>query len=62
MQGLDHGLEFADGLSRHIPRLERKKSDGVITPIVAQTSLHELTVVDERVNRHKFDRGHSQAG
>ena len=49
-------------LSRQVARLERKKSDRVIAPVVAQTALHKLAVVDESVHGHEFDRGHAQAG
>ena len=43
-----------------VPRLDRKKSNRVITPIVAQTAFHQLTVIDEGVHGHELDRGHSQ--
>src|ERR1700728_390860 len=61
MQGLDHSLEFADGVSCHIPGLKRKKSDRVVTPIIAEAALHKWAVVHETVYRHEFDRSHSQA-
>ena len=48
-------------MSCHVSWLEREKSDGVIAPIVAQTSLYKLAVVYETVYRHKFDGSYSQA-
>ena len=60
VQGLDHGLEFADGVGCQIARLKCKKSDGVVSPVVAQAAFHELAVVHEAVHRHELDRGHSR--
>src|SRR5580692_5706044 len=62
MKGLNHGLEFIDGIGRKVARLERKKSDGIVTPIIAEPAVHKLTVVDKTVHRHELDRCHSQAG
>src|SRR5580692_436833 len=61
MQCLDHSLEFADGVSCHVPWLEGEKSDRVISPIVTQAPLDKLAVVHETVDGHEFDRSHSQA-
>ena len=60
VQGLHHGLEFADRIGRKVTRLERKKSDGVVAPVISQAAFDELAIVDKAVHRHEFDRGHSQ--
>jgi len=39
---------------------EREKSDGVVTPVIAQAAFDQLTIIDETVHRHEFDRSHSQ--
>src|ERR1700720_2242080 len=62
MQSLDHRLEFANRTGRQVARLKGEKADGVVAPVIAQTSFYELPVVYEAVHRHEFDRSHSQAG
>ena len=38
VQRLDHGLEFANRIRRQVPRLRRKKSNRVVSPIVRPQS------------------------
>ena len=60
VQRLHHGLEFSDRTRRQVTRLERKKADGVISPIVSQAAFHQLTIVHKTMHGHEFDRSHSQ--
>ncbi len=62
VQCLDHGLELADRAVSQIARFERKKADRVISPVIAQTALNELAIINERMHWHKFDGSHAQTG
>src|ERR1700722_2090896 len=61
MQSLNHGFKFADGMRREVTRLRRKKSNGVVTPVIPQATLHELAVVHKTVYWHQFNGSDAQA-
>ena len=61
VQSLDHGLEIFDIAACRIAHVRCEKADRVVTPIVAQSLLHQMPVIDKSVNRHKFNRGDAQA-
>ena len=42
MEGLDHGLEFADQAVGGIAHFRGKKADGVISPVIFEPLVHEI--------------------
>src|SRR6267154_5804437 len=61
MKGLDHCLKLANGVSRQVTRLQCKKSNRIIAPIVAESTIHQSPIIHETVDRHKLDRRNAQA-
>ena len=57
-----HLLEFAQavGAVGGVARVGREEADRVVAPIVGQTLLEQMTVVDEGVDRQQLDRGHAE--
>src|SRR5271170_4115098 len=43
-----------------IARVRRKKPDRIVTPIVGQTSLEQIVVIDKGVYRQELDRSHAE--
>src|SRR5580658_3619495 len=62
MQGLDHGLEFVDRARRQVTRLRRKKTNGVVSPVIAQSTFHKMAIVHKTMDGHEFNRSDSQPG
>ena len=60
MQALDHGFEFTQIAAAQITWLRGKEAQGAITPVVAQPTVYQKTVIDEGVNRHQFHRGDAE--
>src|SRR5688500_5629956 len=65
MQGFHHELELAD-LPSGVERTRRilvvwsKKTDGVVTPVIPQSALEQMHIMQELMHRHQFDRGDTQ--
>ncbi len=62
---LDHLLELANHFRRslrvaRIPRLRSEESQRVVAPIVPQSPVDEMSVLDEGMHRHQFERGNTQ--
>ena len=55
VQNLDHGLELAEQAVAHIERMRREEGDGIVAPIVSKALAHQDMIVDEAVDRQKFD-------
>jgi len=47
-------------VARGVLRVRREEADGVVAPVVAQTALEQVGVVDEGVDRHQLDRCDSE--
>src|SRR5690349_10581915 len=60
MQGLHHRLEFVDGAGYWVPRLRGEKTDGVVPPVITQTSRDQMPVVNERMCWHELHRSDAQ--
>src|ERR1700741_4927901 len=61
MKSLDHCLKLADRVSRQVTRLQCKKTNRIIAPIVAESTIHKSTVIHEAMDGHKLDRRDTQA-
>jgi hypothetical protein len=48
---LDERLDLADAAFAEILRVRREEADGVVAPVVAQTPLDQVPVVDEGMHR-----------
>ena len=62
VQASDHLLEFAQRV-RHVRRIAGiggKKTDRIVAPVVFQTLVEQIAVVDEGVDGQQFDRRHAQ--
>jgi len=62
VQPLDHLFEFTDHIARilavgRIARLRGEESQSVVSPIVAQSPIDEVAVVQEIMHRHQLERG-----
>ena len=55
MQGLDRGLQFMQATAVNIAWLGREKSEGRVSPIIAQTTFLKEPVIGERMDRHQLD-------
>src|SRR5680860_320783 len=64
MKQLDHALELvktALGISRGgIRGLRRRESQGVVAPMILESSLHQLGLVAEGMDRQELHRSHAQ--
>src|ERR1044071_5323788 len=60
VQRFDHCLEFSDGPGGGIARFGGEESYGVVAPIIPQAPRNQMTVVNECVYGHEFDRSYSQ--
>ena len=62
VEARDHLLEFAQTVRdiRRVARVGREKADRVVAPVVRQPLFLKLAVVDERMDRQEFDRGHTE--
>src|SRR6185369_11861444 len=60
MQSLHHRLEFPDGIGCDVARFGSKKTDRVVSPIVAKPSFHELSIIHKTVDRHDLNRRYAQ--
>src|SRR5216683_4828369 len=61
MQPLHHRLEFVDLSAARVARVGREETDRVITPVIPETFLDQSPVVNERMDRHQFDRANAEA-
>src|SRR6266567_7886564 len=62
MQGFYHGFEIIDAVGRAVARFGSKEADRVVSPVIAQSALNQIAVVDKCVNRHQFNCGDSELG
>ena len=64
VQRLDEVLELlhllAAGTPRGVAVVRCEVVDRLVAPVVAQPELDEAVVVDELVDRHQLDRGHTE--
>jgi hypothetical protein len=61
VQRLHHGLELGEpAIAAGVARFGRKVTDGVVAPVVDESFLHQLVVVDEGMHRHQLDRRHAE--
>ena len=61
VQRLHHGLELGQpAIAAGVARFGREVADGVVPPVIDETLLHQLMVVDEGVHRHQLDRRHPE--
>ena len=60
MDGANHLEEFGDRVDACKSRHRGEEADGVVAPEVSQAALHEVVLVDERVQRKEFDRGNAE--
>ena len=64
VQGFDHGFELGDLLSEDpsagIARLGSKEAYGHIAPVVGETPLHEMMVIQEMMDRQELHGGHAK--
>jgi hypothetical protein len=59
----DHHLHLADRVlagSGGVGGLRREVGEGVVAPVVPEAPLHEVPVVDERLDRLELERGHAE--
>ena len=60
----DHILKFGDLPARLARRtvfgVGRKKPDGIVAPVIAQSFVEQVAVMHELVYRHQFDSGYAQ--
>ena len=61
VQSLDHRLELIDRAGGGIARFGGEEADRVIAPVVPETLVNQVPVIDEVMNRHQFDGRDSQA-
>ncbi len=62
VQRLDHRLEFAVGLERRgIVLVRREVADRVVAPVVPQTLLDQVPIVEEPMHWHQLDGGDAEA-
>jgi hypothetical protein len=47
------------GAAGEIARLDGEKSDGVVAPVIGETLLQQMAVLDELVDGQKLDRRHA---
>ena len=59
-----HSFELDDFRPRfpvaRVARMRRKKTDGVVAPVIRQATIDQRFVVQMRVHRQKLDCGHAQ--
>ena len=62
MEAVDHRLEFFQRCirAREKARVSRKEANRVVAPVVRQTFVEQITVVDEHVDGQQFDGGDAQ--
>src|SRR6185312_15224152 len=62
MKAIHHFLELAYRVSRgsEETRIGREKADRVVAPVVRQTFVEQIAVVDKGLDRHQFDRRHAE--
>ena len=53
-------FEPSEPLCSQIVGMRREESDRIISPIVAQSTIDQMAVMDERMDRQKFDRGNAE--
>src|SRR6185369_14059211 len=64
MQSLDHRLEFGDLATiisgGGVASFWSEKAERVVSPIISESSIDEILVIDEVVHRHQLDGGDSE--
>jgi hypothetical protein len=60
VQRTDHGLELVHLARGAVARFRSEEADGVVAPVVAQSPLDQIAVVDEGVHRQQLHRGDAQ--
>ena len=55
-----HLLDLVDEGRREVARLRREEADGVVAPVVPQSLLDEIAVVDEGMDRQQLDGGDAE--
>jgi hypothetical protein len=61
VQGLDQVLEFVETTAGGIAWIGGEVADGIVAPVVFQSSVEQMTVVDESLYRQELHRGDAQA-
>src|SRR5258706_21327 len=62
MQRLPHRFKLGEpAVAARVAHLGGEVADGVVAPVVGESLLHQVMVVDEGVHRHQLDRGHAEA-
>src|SRR5260370_22638325 len=65
VQGFDHGLEFSH-LAAHVPGtriagIRAEEVGCVVTPIILETFVNQVLVIEKVVYRHQFERGNAES-
>src|SRR3546814_19148965 len=62
VEAAHHQLELVQvAFRRDVARRRRKEADGVVAPVVAETFLDKVAVVDEGLDGHQLQRGDAEA-
>ena len=56
VQRRDGGAEIADGVAVGVTLVRREEAQRIVAPIIGQAAVEQVAIVEERMDRQKFDR------
>jgi hypothetical protein len=60
VQARDRGAELVERAGRGIARLQCKEAERIVAPVIAQSALDQMPIIDEGMNRQELDRRHPE--